>query len=108
MTNGNVPNHEELLNEQRVLIDSIDAELVALINRRSAVALEIGRIKMENGLPIYVGAREEQVLQGIERKNDDGIVPQDEMRHIFQAIMRGSRAVQKGLHESSWPNGQNE
>jgi len=62
---------------------------------------------MEYGLPIFVGSREEQVLQKIEETNDGGIVPQDEMRNIFQAIMRGSRAVQKELHERGnvWPSG---
>ncbi len=102
-----IPQHEILLNEQRKLIDMIDRELVELINRRSAVALEVGRIKMEHGLPIFVGSREEQVLRKIEETNDGGVVPQDEMRNIFQAIMRGSRAVQKELHERGivWPSG---
>lgn len=99
MEQQRIPQHEILLNEQRELIDAIDHELVDLINRRSAVALEIGRIKMAYGLPIFVGSREEQVLQRIEETNTGGIVPSDEIRNIFQAIMRGSRAVQKELHE---------
>ena len=97
--------YEAQLDEQRSVIDAIDSEIVDLINRRSAVALEIGRIKMENGLPIYVSSREEQVLDKIEERSSDGIVPGEEMRNIFQAIMRGSRAVQKALHNGSWPSG---
>lgn len=106
MEQDRIPQHEILLGEQRELIDAIDRELVELINRRSAVALEVGRIKMKYGLQIFVGSREEQVLLKIEETNDNGLVPQVEMRNIFQAIMRGSRAVQKGLHDrdNTWPS----
>lgn len=116
ITDGNIMEREEptkqpyeaLLDEQRMVIDAIDREIVELINRRSAVALEIGRIKMENSLPIYVSTREEQVLDRIEETNSEGIVPGEEMRNIFQAIMRGSRAVQKALHDGNWPQGHTE
>lgn len=96
--------YEVLLDNQRELIDEIDNKLVELINRRSSVVLEIGRIKMEHNLPIYVESREEQVLQRIEKNNEDGPIPQEEMRAIFQAIMKGSRAIQQRMHERGSEN----
>ena len=48
-----------LLREQ---IDSIDSELVALLARRAEVTAQVGKIKQQYALPVYVPEREQALL----------------------------------------------
>ena len=50
------------LEECRKLIDGIDVRILELLNDRTRVVEEIGRIKQELGLPIYEPRREEDEL----------------------------------------------
>ncbi len=95
--------YEAELAAQRDIIDATDAEIVVLINRRTAAALQIGRIKADNGLPIYVGSREGEVLDKVSAANQGGIVPDEEMRGLFSGIMKASRAAQQRLHDEGRP-----
>ena len=47
----------------REKIDSIDKQLVELLNQRLALAAEIGKVKRNAGGQIYVAEREDAVLQ---------------------------------------------
>ena len=49
------------LADLRVEIDRIDRDLVALLNHRSEIAVQIGRIKQAAGLDIWSASREEEV-----------------------------------------------
>ena len=49
------------ISDWRRRIDEIDKKLVELLNERSHCALEIGRIKQEQGIPIYQPTRENEV-----------------------------------------------
>ena len=50
------------IDELRKQINEIDAELVKAFDARMKVALEIGKYKKENGLPVFDPARERAVL----------------------------------------------
>ena len=52
---------QERINRLREEIDRIDAELIALFERRMDTACAIGCIKRENGMDIKNQSREEQV-----------------------------------------------
>ena len=52
---------QERINQLREEIDRIDAELIALFERRMDTACAIGCIKRENGMDIKNQSREEQV-----------------------------------------------
>ena len=56
------------LNELRLEIDKIDDELVRLFAQRMAVSARIADYKKENGLPIFVPAREAEKLRDVARK----------------------------------------
>ena len=43
-------------------IDRIDEELVALLNRRAELALQIGQVKQQQGLEVWSAAREDEVI----------------------------------------------
>ena len=53
------------LTQIRNQIDGIDQELVSLFNRRMELAAQVADYKKENKLPIYVPAREREILQKV-------------------------------------------
>ena len=53
------------LEEFRVLIDDVDRRIVALLNERTSVVEDIGRVKRQAQLPIYEPKREDQVFANI-------------------------------------------
>ena len=57
------------LDECRMLIDDVDRRIVALLNERTQVVEEIGRVKRASDLPIYEPKREEQVFANVTRSN---------------------------------------
>ena len=75
-------------------IDEIDLELVELLNRRTAIAEEIGEIKQRLNLGIYEPKREEQVFANVARHNR-GPLTTDAIRRIFERIIDEMRNVQK-------------
>jgi len=83
-----------LLDEFRVSIDDIDRRIVELINERTRVVEEIGRVKREAQLPIYEPKREEQVFANITACNH-GPVPSDSVRRIFERIIDEMRTIQR-------------
>ena len=48
-----------------MLIDDVDRRIVALLNERTLVVEDIGRVKRGSGLPIYEPRREDQVMANI-------------------------------------------
>jgi len=47
----------------RAQIDAVDRELLALLNRRAALALEVGELKKQTGGVVFRPEREAQVIQ---------------------------------------------
>ena len=83
-----------LLDEFRVSIDEIDRRIVELINERTRVVEEIGRVKREAHLPVYEPKREEQVFANITDSNR-GPIPSDSVRRIFERIIDEMRTLQR-------------
>jgi len=82
------------LDEFRVSIDEIDRQIVALINERTRVVEEIGRVKREAQLPVYEPKREEQVFANITSANQ-GPIPHEAVRRIFERIIDEMRSIQR-------------
>ena len=80
----------------RAEIDRLDKELVALLNRRAAIAAQIGQVKEQQGLEVWSPAREEEVLAKALAAHD-GPLPVETLRLIFRELMSGSRAMQRTL-----------
>lgn len=77
-------------------IDRIDKELVALLNHRAEVALQIGQVKQKQGQEVWSPAREDEVIAralGTSR----GPLPEETLRLIFRELMSGSRSLQRTL-----------
>lgn len=82
------------LDEFRVFIDEVDRRIVELLNERTRIVEEIGRVKREGGLPIYEPRREDQVFDNIARSNG-GPITQEAVRRIFERIIDEMRTIQR-------------
>ena len=82
----------------RQQIDELDAKLVALLNERARVVIEVGRIKREAGeaVPIYAPDREQAVMQKI-RDANAGPLPDACVEAIWRELMSGSFALERAL-----------
>jgi chorismate mutase len=78
----------------RIRIDDLDVKLLNLLNERTTIVEEIGRIKQELRLAIYEPKREEQVFLNVQLHNH-GPLPQDAVKRIFERIIDEMRNVQK-------------
>lgn len=83
----------QTLSRLRRQIDRIDRDLLRLLNRRAAAALKIGRLKRRQGLPVYDGRREQEVLLRLTSRNA-GPLPAASVRAIFREILRRNRGLQ--------------
>jgi chorismate mutase len=75
-------------------IDEIDRRLVALLNERTCIVEEIGRVKKEAKLAIYEPKRESQVFDNITAHNH-GPLSSDGVKRIFERIIDEMRRIQK-------------
>ncbi|MBI2820157.1 MAG: chorismate mutase [Acidobacteria bacterium] len=86
----------------RKKIDAIDRDLVRLLNERARAVAEIGKIKLQGGLPIESSGREEKVLENVRNANQ-GPLDNEELRRVFERIMEAGKGLQRRLIESNVP-----
>jgi len=82
------------LSDWRRRIDELDRKLVELLNERSQCALEIGKLKQQENLPLYQPEREKEVLQNAERDNK-GPLSNAAIRRLFERIIDEARAAER-------------
>jgi chorismate mutase len=85
---------QRALDEWRHRIDTIDEQLMRLLNSRSACAVEIGRIKRASGLPIYSPEREAWILERVMRENPGPLEP-TAVRRVFERIIDEARRLER-------------
>jgi chorismate mutase/prephenate dehydratase len=81
------------LDEYRKSIDSLDSEIVRLLNERINVVLKIGEAKKEAGAEIYVPSRERAVFDKIKSLNK-GPLPEESAHAIYREIMSAALALE--------------
>jgi len=57
------------LSTLRSLIDGVDAKIVALLNERARLVIEVGKRKIADGSPVYAPHREQAVLTKVLQLN---------------------------------------
>ncbi|WP_319471856.1 prephenate dehydratase [uncultured Pseudodesulfovibrio sp.] len=82
------------LADLRVKIDSLDKQIVDLLNKRAQVSLGVGRYKAAHNEPIYKPFREQEVLNKI-ADSSPGPLPDTHLRTIYREIMSSSRHLQR-------------
>ncbi len=80
----------------REKIDAIDTKLLNLLNDRAKLALEVGKVKSRDGLPIYAPDREQLLLRGLMEKNE-GPLSEQAIRAIYREIMSAALALEKNV-----------
>src|SRR5690348_10796929 len=75
-------------------IDEIDRKLVELLNERSRCVLEIGKLKKQDGSPLYQPDRERQVLAAAEQANR-GPLSEAAIRRLFERNPDEARTVER-------------
>ncbi|NDV19382.1 prephenate dehydratase [Pseudodesulfovibrio sp. JC047] len=88
--NTNIPD----LGELRQSIDSVDRQIVDLLNQRADLSLGVGRYKASRGEPIYKPFREQEVMNKI-AGSSPGPLPDKHLRTIYREIMSSSRHLQR-------------
>ncbi|CAD6524928.1 Bifunctional chorismate mutase/prephenate dehydratase [Paraburkholderia hiiakae] len=80
----------------RERIDAIDAQLIALLNQRASVALEVGEVKKHFNAPVFRPERELQVIERLQNMSD-GPLGNDHISAIWREIMAASRSLEKTI-----------
>lgn len=83
------------LEELRKNIDSIDDEIINLVEKRMDTAAQIAAYKKENNLPVLNAGRERQILQSIAEKTRPET--RNYMRVLYSLMFELSRAYQGKL-----------
>lgn len=80
----------------RDAIDAVDARLIALLNERAQLAIDVGRIKDEADAAVFRPEREAAVLQRASALNA-GPLSQNHVAHIFREVISACRALERPL-----------
>ena len=75
-------------------IDQLDLKIVDLLNERTEIVHEIGRIKRQFSLPIYEPKREDQVFENVTGHNP-GPLTSEALKRIFERIIDEMRTIQQ-------------
>ena len=86
---------QDPLGNLRDKIDDVDQQLVELLSKRLTLVAEVGEIKSEHGLPIYVPEREVAMLEKRREEAELKGVPGDLIEDILRRVMRESYASEK-------------
>jgi chorismate mutase/prephenate dehydratase len=81
------------LPELRILIDAVDQELLTVLNRRAALANEVGEIKRVEGSAVFRPEREAQVISNLQQSNQ-GPLKRESLALIWREIMSACRALE--------------
>jgi len=84
----------------RAEIDAIDDELLALLNKRAAIALRVGEVKQRNDASLCDHNRELEVLTRLCRQNS-GPLDEQNITNIFQRIIDECLHIQQSAFQKS-------
>jgi len=82
------------ISELREKIDTLDDEIVSMINQRIKIAFFIGIEKRKQKLPVLDKRREAQVFDRL-LKNNISLLGNKKLTQIFKIIMRSCKEAQK-------------
>lgn len=89
-------NSNPTIPELRVKIDSIDDRIVELLNERSNVVLQVGKLKSGNNLEFHVPGRERQIYERLQAGNQ-GPFPNDALKSVYREIISACLALESPI-----------
>lgn len=81
----------------RVEIDRIDDKLLALLNDRARLAVEVGELKAETGAAVYRPEREKSIYTRLTAANP-GPLDRGSVRAIFREVIAACVSLEQPLH----------
>ncbi|MBF0566285.1 MAG: prephenate dehydratase [Nitrospirae bacterium] len=84
----------DALKDLRDRIDSIDENVLRLLNQRANIAVEIAKVKKEQNLDYYSPKREQEIMDNLQRLNK-GPFPNYALRIIFKEIFCASLSLEQ-------------
>lgn len=91
------------LEKARLAINEADAQIAQLFEKRMHAVEDVVAYKMENGLPVFDGAREQEVIQkNLAKISDEKLKPYYE--DMLIQLMRISKEYQKSIMENNGKN----
>jgi chorismate mutase len=82
------------IDDLRSEIDRLDSELLRIFNQRASLALRIGELKKEVGLPIFDPGREKRIFQRMKNDNPGPLDDQAIVR-LFERVVDESRRLER-------------
>lgn len=81
------------LSQLREAIDAVDRELLETLNRRAALANEVGELKRKEGSTVYRPEREAQVIHNLQQRNP-GPLKAAQVATVWREIMSACRSLE--------------
>ena len=78
----------------RIKIDKTDKQLLALLNERAKLSIEVGELKAESDDSVFKAAREKELLEILANTNP-GPLPEEHLLSIYREIISSSRRLQQ-------------
>ncbi|MBL8068867.1 MAG: prephenate dehydratase [Armatimonadetes bacterium] len=89
------------LADVRIEIDTVDAELIRLLERRIDLTREVGTIKGRDNSPFFTPERERQMYERLRNSKYRNLTG-DQLVAIFREVISAGRAAEKPLHVAYW------
>ncbi len=80
----------------RKKIDQLDQKIIDLLNERTTLAIQTGKVKQEKGEEIYSPSRESEIYRKIDQLSK-GPMPKDSLKAIYREVMSASLALEKPI-----------
>lgn len=82
------------IDDIRKEIDRLDNELLRIFNERADLALQIGEIKKQKGLPVYDPNREKRIFDRMQAANP-GPLEDNAIVRLFERVIDESRRLER-------------
>lgn len=80
------------IEKHRAVIDSLDEQLIALLNKRATESLAIRALKPQAQMGLYDPKREEEIFVRLEELNE-GPMYNDDVREIYATILKVMKEI---------------
>ncbi len=84
------------ITEIRKKIDRLDEKILEFLNKRASLAIEAGKLKVEDKKEIYAPEREREIYERLTKKNS-GPLPKQSLKNIFREIISASLSLEKSM-----------
>lgn len=91
------------LAELRSDIDELDAQLIDILAKRSTLTSQVGEIKAETGMPVYVPEREVALIDKLRTLAIEADISPDLAEDLMRRIMRDSYHTQNNRYQGVNP-----